>query len=466
MVQTPNLLVMTFGSADLSDVAGHPNKMLLRGVLVRLDEPSTKPPGGAEGHCILVPTRVAEKRLTSLINMGLNYSPSLEEHAQRRKVGTITRAWIEGKDVRIEAVIWKHDFPEAEQDLKQAGLGMSMEIGNVQVEDNRADIWRLTDFYFLGATVLMKRSAAYYRTSAIAAQRSDMKTTKKTGTAASQQELIDQVTAAAVAATSKRVRRVETGLNQITGVLATMSAQLETLTLAAAGAGKGRVIDTAADDSEDDDGDDAAINACDKGMKAKDAVAAEEEEEMDAADDEEEEDDEDELEATTDLGSLTKEGGCEDEDNDAGKFNKNRKNKGRQTTVEDKIGKTVASARYDALHAAYQEQGKVLKKLAAQVESLVSTAKKQKKQIAAAAQDTSRRSERVVSINRIEASIIDKAGIDVNEMKAEGRAFSSADVDAMIASGNPNMSIVDRMAMKNRLLQSGLMKPESVRRGA
>src|ERR1017187_7194982 len=147
----------------------HPNRMQLRGVLCRLDEASTKAPNGSDGHRILVPSDTAKRRLSSLLNMGLNYAQTLDGHAQKRKVGVIDKAWIDGKDLRIEAIIWKHDFPEAEKDLKQKGLGMSMEIGDVHVEDPNANIWTLTDFYFLGATVLMKDKAAYYNTQAIAA---------------------------------------------------------------------------------------------------------------------------------------------------------------------------------------------------------------------------------------------------------------------------------------------------------
>jgi len=43
----------------------HPNKMKFRGVLVRLDEASTKPPNGSGGHKILVSTDVAKRRLST-----------------------------------------------------------------------------------------------------------------------------------------------------------------------------------------------------------------------------------------------------------------------------------------------------------------------------------------------------------------------------------------------------------------
>src|ERR1017187_3799529 len=167
--------------------AQHPNKLKFKGVLVRLDEASSKPPNGAAGHRIFVSTEVAKKRLGSLIGMGLNYAPDLDSHAQQRKVGVITKAWIDGKDLRVEGHVWKHDFPKAEKDLKQTGLGMSMELGDVRVDDPHADVWALDDFQFLGATILWRDSAAYNRTQAIAARaerRDSMATKTKPRTAA------------------------------------------------------------------------------------------------------------------------------------------------------------------------------------------------------------------------------------------------------------------------------------------
>jgi hypothetical protein len=59
-------LEMTFGAVSLT-ASSHPNEMKFTGVLVRLDEASTKPPNGSDGHKIYVPTAVAKRRLSSLI---------------------------------------------------------------------------------------------------------------------------------------------------------------------------------------------------------------------------------------------------------------------------------------------------------------------------------------------------------------------------------------------------------------
>jgi hypothetical protein len=153
---------ISFAGIDLDD--DNPNKMPFTGVLLMVDVPSTKPPHGSRGHRIFVPRAVARKRLSGLIGMGLNYEPHLESHAPRRKVGVITEAWLDGDKVRVKGFVYKKDFPEVESDFKQGRLGMSMELANVYVDDENADVWHLEDFHFTGATVLKKDAAAYYQT--------------------------------------------------------------------------------------------------------------------------------------------------------------------------------------------------------------------------------------------------------------------------------------------------------------
>lgn len=157
-----------YGLTDVAaeDDSDHPNKMPFTGTLLLVDQPSTKPPHGSRGHRIFVATEVAKKTLDSLIGMGVNYDPGdLNEHMPRHKVGIITDAWLDGNRVRVKGWIYKKDFPEAAKDLKQGGLGMSMELANVYVRDENEDVWYLSNFQFTGATILKKEAAAYYGTS-------------------------------------------------------------------------------------------------------------------------------------------------------------------------------------------------------------------------------------------------------------------------------------------------------------
>jgi hypothetical protein len=161
--------VVTFSDAN-KGMLSHPNKMPFRGTLLICDEPSDKPPHGAQGHRILVTSEVAKSKLGSLPGMAVNYDPSdMDEHATQNKVGVITKAWMDGKEVKIAGFVWKKDFPEAERDLKRKDLGTSMELADVYVKNEHANIWELNDFEFTGATILKRNAAAYTKTSLAAA---------------------------------------------------------------------------------------------------------------------------------------------------------------------------------------------------------------------------------------------------------------------------------------------------------
>lgn len=148
----------------------HPNELPFKGVLLQLDEPSTKPPNGARGHRILIPATVAKKRLQTLIGMGINLADGeTDKHNPQRKVGVIEAAWIKGKELWIKGKIWKKDFPDAEKALRSKKLGMSFEGSDVQIVDASASVWKVADLFFTGAALLLKTAAAYSKTEALAA---------------------------------------------------------------------------------------------------------------------------------------------------------------------------------------------------------------------------------------------------------------------------------------------------------
>ena len=164
------LITATFGALDICAAEEeHPNELKFRGVLLQLDEASTKPPNGAKGHRILVPKDVAQSRIQTLVGMGVNLSSGQDSHAPQRKVGVIKKAWIKGKELWISGTIWKKDFPDAEKALNSKKLGMSFEGSDVQIENPDAHIWKVKDLFFTGAALLYKTAAAYFKTEALAA---------------------------------------------------------------------------------------------------------------------------------------------------------------------------------------------------------------------------------------------------------------------------------------------------------
>jgi hypothetical protein len=174
-------------------VAGHPNRVGFRGVLTRVDVPSDRAPAGARGHRVVLTRAAAETALASLLGMGVDYSPTLDRHDVRRKVGVITRAEIVGRGLELGGHLFARDFPEVVREVIEAGgmgepgarlragltapaltattstalskaLGMSYEIADGRVLDVRAKVWTLTRVTFTGAAILRRNKAAYQGT--------------------------------------------------------------------------------------------------------------------------------------------------------------------------------------------------------------------------------------------------------------------------------------------------------------
>jgi hypothetical protein len=158
---------------ELPHVHAHPNREAFRGVLTFVDTPSDKPPAGARGHRVVLTRSAAEAALASLLGMGMDYTPSLDRHDTRRKVGVITRAEIVGKKLELGGYLYAKDFPEIVKELRtKAGeppastraLGMSYEIAEARVADVRSSVWTLTHVTFTGAAILRRDKAAYHDT--------------------------------------------------------------------------------------------------------------------------------------------------------------------------------------------------------------------------------------------------------------------------------------------------------------
>jgi hypothetical protein len=167
---------------EMPAVHGHPNRTSFRGALTIVDAASDKSPSGARGHRVLLTRRAAEAAIPSLMGMGLDYSPTLDRHDARRKIGVITRAEIVGRVIEVGGFLYARDFPEIVSQIGRpgrggaysaavgttrtgrAGLGMSYEITDALVEDITASVWVLNKVTFTGAAVLRRDKAAYCST--------------------------------------------------------------------------------------------------------------------------------------------------------------------------------------------------------------------------------------------------------------------------------------------------------------
>ena len=172
---------------EMPAVHGHPNRAAFRGVLTVVDVASDKSPSGARGHRVMLTRGAAEAAIPSLLGLGLDYSPALDRHDARRKIGVITRAEIVGRTIEVSGFLYARDFPEIVAEIgrpgrrgaavsaelastdgnvraTRAGLGMSYEIADALVEDIQASVWVLNRVTFTGAAVLRRDKAAYCAT--------------------------------------------------------------------------------------------------------------------------------------------------------------------------------------------------------------------------------------------------------------------------------------------------------------
>lgn len=166
---------------EMPEVGGHPNRVGFRGLLTLVDVPSDRAPNGARGHKVVLPRKLVEEAIPSLLGMGLDYAPTWDRHDVRRKVGIITRAEIIGKGLEVGGYLFAKDFPEIVEEVSRSGkrpkrkgsadtsmtsqeLGMSYEVTAVGVLNRQEAVWVLTSATFTGAAILRRQKAAYRQT--------------------------------------------------------------------------------------------------------------------------------------------------------------------------------------------------------------------------------------------------------------------------------------------------------------
>jgi hypothetical protein len=157
----------------MPEVAEHPNRLPFRGVVTLVGVPSQHSPSGARGHRVTLSYKATEAALPSLLGMALDYSPAMDGHDARRKIGIITDAEIRSVaantstgQLNVAGFLYAKDFPEVMQEIRagKGVLGMSYEIANAWVPDTNVPIWTIAKFTFTGAAVLRRDKAAYPET--------------------------------------------------------------------------------------------------------------------------------------------------------------------------------------------------------------------------------------------------------------------------------------------------------------
>ena len=157
----------------MPEVAEHPNRLPFRGVLPLVGVPSQHSPSGAQGHRVTLSYKATETALPSLLGMALDYSPAMDGHDAKRKIGIITEAEIQSimgnkstGHLAVGGFLYAQDFPEVMDEIRagKGVLGMSYEIANAWVPDISTAVWTVKKFMFTGAAVLRRDKAAYPET--------------------------------------------------------------------------------------------------------------------------------------------------------------------------------------------------------------------------------------------------------------------------------------------------------------
>jgi len=501
--------VCTVGASDKS----HPNKMPFNGTLLILDQASDKPPHGAEGHRIYVPTSVAKKRLETLINMGTNYSHELNSHAPQHKVGVITGARISGNKVLVNGFLWKRDFPSVERDLRAGKLGMSMELQDVSVRDKDAPVWYLEDFHFSGATILFKSAAAYTQTSLAAAgaikqlseewgklvnaeierftilaaaaahtnggsRMAKPKEKERSADSNGQGEVLVRAIAAGVGpAISAAIRA---SLKPFVGVLEKQQASIARI---AASVEESKALSLEAarheDDEEENEDDEKDIHAArheddDEDMAAHGDSEDDDDDEEDGKKKKGEDDDDDDEELDAALEHL------EDDhaDEEPGEINEDAENEGDKTTRKGKVGKSkhmkelVKANRISAsgssvireLYASHRALRKKYRTLRAKAEEDIDGLKNKVEALEAQAEQYAERTDRR-SVSAELGNFLSKNNVDIRELRAEGKKLSVSEIDTIFANAPVELDPTTRMWFKNQLLAADLMEQGEVHRG-
>jgi len=124
----------------MPEVVGHPNRAAFSGVLTMVDVPSQRAPSGAKGHLVVLTKRAAEAALPSLLGMALDYSPGLDRHDVRRKVGVITRAEIVGRNLELGGYLFAKDFPEIVDEIAKSRPGEHKRADSVRTRLMQAGV--------------------------------------------------------------------------------------------------------------------------------------------------------------------------------------------------------------------------------------------------------------------------------------------------------------------------------------
>ena len=148
----------------------HSNKMKFTATVMYLDQYSDGVPDGSVWEKILLEKSECEKSLETMNLMGINcvwdeYGKAnwqFDGHDPRNKIGVVENTYIEGNELKIDGIIYKRDFYDISQFIRNTmeSMGFSIEASFNDWEETEEGLI-IRDVEFTGVSMLFKNCAAY-----------------------------------------------------------------------------------------------------------------------------------------------------------------------------------------------------------------------------------------------------------------------------------------------------------------
>lgn len=169
MKKKQTLTIQASGNDFTVKTESHPNKMKFTATVMYLDKYSDGVPDGSWNK-ILLEKSECEKSLETMNLMGVNCvwdewgkaNWQFDGHDPKNKIGVVENTYIEGNELKIDGIIYKRDFSDISQFIRNAmeSMGFSIEAAYSDWEETEEGII-IRDVEFTGVSMLFKNCAAY-----------------------------------------------------------------------------------------------------------------------------------------------------------------------------------------------------------------------------------------------------------------------------------------------------------------
>jgi len=217
----------------------HINKMPFSGTVAFVDTPSDGSPCGAGGKKVVFAKDAVERAIDTFVGMGVNCvyndrnpwnepQDCLTGHDERFKIGMVESAVVDGNEVKVEGILWRYDFSDVCQMIKNAkeSLGFSVEVVANKVEEVD-DYLLVTDLVFTGVAILYADLGAFKQTRLIAQRSGAMNEEQVKALVAEAVQAVEVKLSEALEAANAKIEELSVSLNDANAKADEFKAQAE-----------------------------------------------------------------------------------------------------------------------------------------------------------------------------------------------------------------------------------------------